>query len=117
MALDGINPLSSSARPLGDDQREPQEPLLPVLTKNQKHKLRQKRCRLAKRLRMQVRDEREKFDEKNVKKTSPLPNECLLSFVAFTPRLSPLASAALSTVATVNFPELDSDIFYLIFTK
>ena len=93
-ALAGINPSSSTFLSLGgEQQREPQEPLVPVLTKNQKHKLRQKRCRLAKRLTMQVREERRLPG----KKASPSPpNECPPSFVflLFDSTISPVSPAA-----------------------
>lgn len=71
-ALAGINPLSSSS--LGGEQQQQElqeEPLLPLLTKNQRHKLRQKRCRLAKRLTMQVRVREKRW--KKHRNTSPPP--------------------------------------------
>lgn len=67
---------ASPSLPSLGEQREQLEPLLPLLTKNQKQKLRQKRCRLAKRLRMQVR-ELKKERRRNVKKKTRDPNECL----------------------------------------
>ena len=49
---------------LGEQHQQHQHLEQPLLTKNQKHKLRQKRCRLAKRLTMQVRREERKKVER-----------------------------------------------------
>jgi hypothetical protein len=63
-ALAGVTPssfplLPSSSGAELQHQAQASSPLPLLLTKNQRHKLRQKRCRLARRLTMQVRKKRE----------------------------------------------------------